>query len=119
MRVRLGIPFILLIAIVVIWCAVLPFIWTSYWSQFLKMSYWETLSFFIPELVVGALVLVCLPMALLRHRFAVIAPICAAVLAPVLKFTIGSLSDLWALSGSVLLLLLLSWKSHILIARHA
>ena len=117
MRTRLSFPFISLVTIVIVWCVVLPFIWASNWSQFLKISYWETLSYYIPELVVGALVLVCLPMVLLRHHFAVIVLVCAAVLAPVLTFTIGSLSGLWPLS--VLLLLLLSWRLHVLITRHA
>ena len=117
MRAHLNLPLFLLVTLVFLWCVVLPFIWAFNMAQFLNAGYWEMLNFYIPELVVGGVVLICLPVLFLRRRFAVVGFVFAALLAPVLKFTIGSPSDSWPLS--ILLLLLLSWRLHVFTTRQA
>ena len=117
MRTRLGFPFLLFVALVAVWCVVFPFIWAFNLGHSLKIGYWEMLGFYIPELVVGAVFLVCLPMVFLQRRIAVIGLVLAAILVPVLKLTIGSPGNVWPLTP--LLLLFLSWRLHVLISQHA
>ncbi len=118
MRARSDWPLHFLTLLVTVWCVALPFVWPYTLGHKVGVEYREMLGFYIPELVVGGVVLVCLPLVMLRHRLAVIGLLLAATLAPALEFTIGSPS-VGGWETSVLLLSLLSWRLHVRIARGA
>lgn len=112
---RRGWSFLLMLTVTAVWCGVLPLVWACNTSASLsQMGYWEMLGQYVPELAVGAVFLVCLPIILFWPRLAVMGLLLAAVLAPVLQFTLGSPANGWVMSA--LLLSLLSWRLHVLIA---
>jgi len=110
-RNRSNITIIILVVSVAVWCVVLPFVWPYNVGRIAGIGYWQMLSYYIPELVVGAIVLVCLPLVFLRQRLAVVGLVLAAVLGPIIKITIGTPGDMWLLSP--VLLSVLSWQLHV------
>ncbi len=107
-----------MVALATVWVVALPFFWAyNLHKRIDAMSYPETLSLYIPELAAGAVFLVCLPMIFLRPRFAVLGLPFAAFLMVVLKFTVGSPTNVWP--ASVPFLLFLSWRLHALTARQS
>ena len=118
MRLYRDLPLLLIVGLVVAWCIVLPFVWAHNIDQhYAHMGYWQMLSFYVPELIVGAVVVVCLPFVFFRKRFSAVGLLLAAILGPALKFGIGSPSDAWAMS--FFLLLLLSWMVHVRFSKQA
>jgi hypothetical protein len=73
------------------------------------ISYVEALRLYIPELVVGAEVVLGLALAFVNGRLAIGTLLVAGFLAPVLKFAVGSASSgIWPVTP--VLLALLSWR---------
>lgn len=115
MRNRPDAVLVFLAALTGTWCVALPFLWAHNLHRLPAvaehMSYAQVLALYTPELVVGAVVLVCLPLVFMRHRFAITGLLFAATLAPTLELALGSPSDAgWPVS--VALLVLLSWRLH-------
>ena len=102
-----------LVLSVMAWCVASPFLWAFYFGDILHIPKLEMLGFYRPELIVGAIVVVCLPLALYRKRIAIVGLLFAALLAPILSFALGSpSSELWPVSA--VLLALLSWRLYAL-----
>lgn len=121
MQNKLGAKFKFMVAVAAIYIVIGPFFWAynirtdlvrSFQS---KVGYLEMVSFYVPELAVGAVFLVCLPLMFLKPRLAVIGLLFAALLDPVLQFTFGSPANVWLVT--VLILALLSWRLHALTAK--
>ena len=118
MRFRPSLPLASLVVLVTVWCAVLPLFWALNLSRLAHVGYWEMLGYFKSELIVGALVLLCMPLVFVQHRAAIIGLVVAAASVPVLKFAIGSPSfGVWPVSS--IMLLFLSWRLHVFFARPA
>ncbi len=118
MRNQLGGKLTFMVALAAVWYLIFPFVWAYNTYKYIDhslMSYPEFLGFYIPELAVGAIFLVCLPMMFLRPRVAVVGLLFAALLIPILEFTFGSPATAWP--PSVLFLVLLSWRIRAAIAR--
>lgn len=99
----------LLAAVALAWCVVLPFVWAHSISGLVHITYVEALRLFVPELVVGAVVVLGLALAFVNGRLAVGTLLVAGILAPVLKFAVGSASSgIWPVTP--VLLALLSWR---------
>ncbi len=117
---KLGAKFKFMVAVAAAYIVVGPFFWAynihtdlvrSFQS---KISYLEMVSLYVPELAVGAVFLVCLPLIFLKPRLAVIGLLFAALLDPALQFTFGSPANVWPVT--VLILALLGWRLHALTA---
>ncbi len=120
MRNKLGAKLTLMVAFAAVWYLCGPFFWAYNTYQHIDhtlISYAEFLSLYVPELAVGAVFLLCLPMIFLRPRFAVAGLLFAAILMPILEFTFGSPATAWP--PSMLFLLFLSWRIRAANARQA
>ena len=111
MRNQLGAKLTFMVALAAVWYLICPFVWA--YNTYKHIDH----SLPIPELSVGAVFLVCLPMIFLRPRFAVVGLWFAAILMPTLEFTFGSPATAWP--PSVLLLVFLSWRIRAVIARQS
>lgn len=99
----------LLTAVVLTWCVALPFVWANSVGGLAHISYVEALRLYIPELVVGAVVVLGLGLAFVNGRLAIGILLIAGFLAPVLKFAVGSASSgIWPVTP--ILMALLSWR---------
>lgn len=99
----------LLTAVVLTWCVALPFVWAYSVGGLAHIRYVEALRLYIPELVVGAVVVLGLGLAFVNGRLAIGILLVAGFLAPVLKFAVGSASSgIWPVTP--ILLALLSWR---------
>lgn len=120
MRNQLSAKLTIMVALAAAWYLISPFVWAYSTYKHIDhslMTYPEFLGLYIPELSVGAVFLVCLPMIFLRPRFAVVGLLFAAILMPILEFTFGSPATAWP--PSVLFLLLLSWRIRAAIVRQS
>ena len=120
MRIQLGAKLTFTVALAAVWYLICPFVWAYNTYKHIDhslMSYPEFLGLYVPELSVGAVFLVCLPMIFLRPRFAVVGLLFAAILMPILEFTFGSPATAWP--PSVLLLAFLSWRIRAVIAKQS
>lgn len=118
MRFHRDILLFLTTGLVLVWCVVLPFFWARNIDQrYVHIGYWQMLSFYLPELIVGAVILFCLPFIFFRKRLAVFGLLTAAILVPTLKFCVGSPSyGTWVIS--FILLLVLSRIVHVRSSKH-
>jgi hypothetical protein len=83
-----------------------------------QLPYSVSLRLFLPQLILAAVVVLCLSLAILRRRIATGAFIVAALLAPALVLGIGNPAvGVWPVS--TLLLLLLAWRYRMAIAAQA
>jgi hypothetical protein len=114
---RQNLPFLSLLSLIAGWHIAMPFIVAYNVNQTTHVGYWLMLSFYIPQLIVGGIVMACLPIILKPSRIAVIGLVFAAVLSPILEATIVTAGNIWPIS--LVSLLLLSWRLHLCIARRA
>lgn len=117
-RRRRDVTLVVLVGLAVVWCDVLPFVWAHNVDHLAHLGYWRMLALYVPELAVGGMVLICLPLLILRSRIAAIGLLLAAILGPLLRLAVGSpAGELWPVS--FILLSLLSWNLHVRFARRA
>jgi hypothetical protein len=99
----------LLTAVVLAWCVALPFVWAHSIGDLVHISFVEALRLYVPELVVGAVVVFGLALAFVNGRLAIGTLLVAGFLAPALKFAVGSASSgIWPVTS--VLLALLCWR---------
>ncbi|HKB59867.1 MAG TPA: hypothetical protein VKC56_07440 [Gallionellaceae bacterium] len=105
--------FIPLLAGTTLWCVAMPFFWAYNLHKQLdpaSTTYGQVLALYTPELVTGAIFLLCLPLVILRPRTAAAGLACAALLLPALVYRVGTPGNVWPVT--TVLLLLLSWRVH-------
>lgn len=87
----------------------MPFLWAHSLSGLAHIGYFEVLRYYVPELVVGAIVVFGLFVVFVNCRLAIGVFLVAAFLSPTLQFTVGSASSgVWAVTP--VLLAILSWR---------
>jgi hypothetical protein len=117
-RTRASISFFAVAALAALWCIAFPFYWAYNLTRLIQLPYETSLYLFLPQLIIAAVVVVCLVLAFFRKRVAVAGFVIAAISVPVLALGIGSPSSgVWPISAA--LLLLLAWRSHVYIAAQA
>lgn len=95
------------------WLILMPPIWASTLSGQFGFEYFEFLKFYVPELVIAAACLILLPGAWARKSWAALGLLFAAVLLPVLKYSVGSpTSGTWVISSALMLLVAVAIWSH-------
>ncbi|QBB71677.1 hypothetical protein ELE36_15665 [Pseudolysobacter antarcticus] len=100
---------VILAALAAIWCVAMPFYWARGLSMSFGVPYLTALHFFLPQVILAAIVTGCLLLVGFRQRVAVPALVVAAALAPILTLSIGNpTSGVWPVSAA--LLLLLAWR---------
>lgn len=108
MPFRYGARFILLLAGSTLWCAAMPFFWAYNVSKRVDptlATYSQVLIAYLPDLVTGGIVLLCLPLVFVRPRIAVGGLAGAALLLPLLDHAMRAPTGSWVLTTPLLLLL--------------
>ena len=107
---RSKLPLSALTALVFLWCAVMPFVWAQGLASRFGTTTTELLPFYVPELTTGLLLTLLIPFFRSKAKLSALGLIAIAILGVVLKFIIGSPSNIWPVT--TFLLLLLSWQVH-------